>query len=126
AKLGTGTGWGGTDQRLPVQGEGFDVVVAGELLEHVRFPDRLVAEVRRVLRPGGTFLGSVPNVYRLKSRLRFLFGRSPEFQDDPTHLHMYSERDLHRLLAYFEDVRVRVVVGWMGRLYRVRLENDVV
>src|SRR5207248_1367135 len=88
AKLGIETRWADVDEALPFPGASFDVVVAGELLEHVRDPERLMGEVSRLLRPGGTFVGSVPNAFRLKNRLRFLLGRKPE--DDPTHLHMFS------------------------------------
>jgi 2-polyprenyl-6-hydroxyphenyl methylase/3-demethylubiquinone-9 3-methyltransferase len=41
---------------LPFPAESFDVVVAGEILEHVEDLDAAVAEVARVLRPGGTFV----------------------------------------------------------------------
>lgn len=41
---------------LPFRDEVADVVVAGEVLEHVEDPDRLVAEACRVLRPGGTLV----------------------------------------------------------------------
>jgi SAM-dependent methyltransferase len=126
AKLGIETVWADADEPLPFPDASFDVAVAGELLEHVRFPDRLVAEVRRVLRPGGLFAGSVPNVFRLKSRLRFLLGRPPEFQDDPTHLRIYSERDLRRLLAEFGDVEVRFVAGRLVPLHPRLFANDVV
>src|SRR5207247_8421852 len=44
AQLGIHTVWGDADEPLPFEAEHFDVVVAGELLEHVSFPDRLVAE----------------------------------------------------------------------------------
>jgi 2-polyprenyl-6-hydroxyphenyl methylase/3-demethylubiquinone-9 3-methyltransferase len=40
--------------QLPLADASADVVVAGEVLEHVADPWRLVAEVCRVLRPGGT------------------------------------------------------------------------
>ena len=41
---------------LPFADEVADVVVAGEVLEHVTEPLRLVAEACRVLRPGGTLV----------------------------------------------------------------------
>jgi 2-polyprenyl-6-hydroxyphenyl methylase/3-demethylubiquinone-9 3-methyltransferase len=41
---------------LPVRDESVDVVVAGEVFEHVRDLDRMVAEIARVLRPGGTLV----------------------------------------------------------------------
>jgi 2-polyprenyl-6-hydroxyphenyl methylase/3-demethylubiquinone-9 3-methyltransferase len=40
--------------KLPLAEASADVVVAGEVLEHVNDPKRLIAEVCRVLRPGGT------------------------------------------------------------------------
>ncbi len=42
--------------RLPFADGTFDVVVAGEILEHVEDLARLVGEVCRVLRPGGTLV----------------------------------------------------------------------
>jgi SAM-dependent methyltransferase len=126
AALGIETVWADLDEPLPFPDADFDVVVAGEVLEHVRFPDRLLAEARRVLRPGGLLLGSVPNSYRLKSRLRFLLGRPPEFADDPTHLHMFSPGDLRGLLAGFEEPRLRFVAGRLTRLHPRLFGNDVV
>lgn len=40
--------------RLPFRDEAFDVVVAGEMLEHVADTDAVVSELCRVLAPGGT------------------------------------------------------------------------
>ena len=41
---------------LPFEDDSFDVVYAGWMLYHVRDLDRALAEIRRVLRPGGTFV----------------------------------------------------------------------
>jgi SAM-dependent methyltransferase len=112
------------EQPLPLEDASFDAVVAGELLEHLRFPDALVAEIRRVLRPGGVLVGSVPNAFRVQSRLRFLRGRPPE--DDPTHLRMFSPAALRELLAGFEGVQLSYVGGRYRRLHPRLLARDLV
>ena len=111
------------EEPLPFDDESFDAVVAGELLEHLQFPDALVAEVRRVLRPGGVLVGSVPNAFRLQSRLRFLRGRPPE--DDPTHLRMFSPDAMRALLRGFRDVRLDYVGGRYRRLHPRLLARDL-
>jgi 2-polyprenyl-3-methyl-5-hydroxy-6-metoxy-1,4-benzoquinol methylase len=126
AKLGIETHWADLDEPLVFGDERFDVVVAGELLEHLRFPDRLAAEAWRVLRPGGFFAGSVPNTYRLKSRLRFLLGHPPEFADDPTHLRAFAGRDVLRLLQGFERPELRYVAGRLVPLSPRLFANDIV
>jgi SAM-dependent methyltransferase len=125
ARAGLETVWADLDEPLPFEDESFDAVVAGELLEHLRFPDRVVGEARRMLRPGGLFLGSVPNTYRLKSRLRFLLGRPPEFADDPTHLHMFCGADVLRLLAGFEEPELRYLAGRLTPLWPRLFANDI-
>ena len=90
----------------------------------MQFPDALVAEARRILRPGGVLVGSVPNAFRLQSRLRFLRGRPPE--DDPTHLRMFSADAMRGLLAGFDDVRIAFVGGRYRRLSPRLLARDLV
>jgi len=46
----------GDARRIPLSNGCADVVVAGEVLEHVPDLDRVVAEVTRILRPGGTLV----------------------------------------------------------------------
>jgi SAM-dependent methyltransferase len=123
-KLGIETRWADLDEPLPFEDESFDAVVAGELLEHLRDPRRVVAEVGRVLRPGGTFVASVPNAYRLKNRLRFALGRKPE--DDPTHLQMFAPSDVRALLNDFEDSRLHFIAGRLVPLHARLFANDIV
>ncbi len=123
-KIGIETHWADLDQPLPFGDGSFDVVVAGELLEHLRDPRTVVGEVRRVLRPGGTFVASVPNAYRLKNRLRFLLGRKPE--DDPTHLQMFAPHDVRALLAGFDEPRLHFIAGRLVRLQPRLFANDIV
>jgi SAM-dependent methyltransferase len=124
AKLGIETRWADVDEPLPFEDGSFDVVVAGELLEHVRDPGRLAGEAERLLRPGGTFVGSVPNAFRLKNRLRFLLGRKPE--DDPTHLHMFSPDDVRSLLGRLEQPELHFIAGRFVPLHARLFANDIV
>jgi len=112
------------EEPLPFEDASFDVVVAGELLEHLQFPEALVAEARRVLRRGGVFVGSVPNAFRVQSRLKFLRGRPPE--DDPTHLHLFSPDAVRELLAGFDAVRIEYVGGRYRHLGARLLARDLV
>jgi SAM-dependent methyltransferase len=123
AELGIEPLWADAGEPLPVPDESFDVVVVGELLEHLPFPERTVAEVRRVLEPGGRLVGSVPNGYRVKNRLRFALGRAPEA--DPTHLHLFSPDAIRKLLADFDDVELRFVAGRFTRLHPRLFANDM-
>jgi SAM-dependent methyltransferase len=118
ARLDIETVWADIEDELPFPDGTFDVVVAGEVLEHLADPALAVEHVRRVLKPGGRFVGSVPNAFRLKSRLRVLAGRHPE--TDPTHLQLFSPEALRLLLGSFQDVEVVFAVGryvrWHPRL----------
>lgn len=48
-------------EELPFEDGAFDVVLSFDLFEHIARIDRHVAEVRRVLKPGGYYLFQTPN-----------------------------------------------------------------
>jgi ubiquinone/menaquinone biosynthesis C-methylase UbiE len=94
---------------LPFPSSTFDIVVCTEVLEHLRFPGKALAEIRRVLRPDGRLVGSVPNATRLRNRWGFLCG---ELYEDPTHLRLYSPDTLRdTLAAEFQAVEILPVSG---------------
>lgn len=95
-KLKIKTLWMDLNQEFISASGEFDVVVACEVMEHIFFTEPFLENIFRVLKPGGIFIGSVPNAFRLKNRIKFLFGK--EFETDATHVHMYSHDSLSRLL----------------------------
>ncbi|GAB2697960.1 class I SAM-dependent methyltransferase [Thalassiella azotivora] len=76
-------------ERLPVGDASVDAVVAFDVLEHLEDDARAVAEVARVLRPGGSFLVAVPVDMRLWSDHDVAVG----------HVRRYDRTGLLRLLA---------------------------
>ncbi len=56
-------------------GEGFDAVIAVDALGRVRDSEALLENVKRVLRPGGRFVTSVPNFGHWYPRFRVVSGR---------------------------------------------------
>jgi ubiquinone/menaquinone biosynthesis C-methylase UbiE len=52
----------GRGEQLPFAGESFDLIVCIWVLEHLRDPEGVLREVRRVLRPGGHFVFLTPNL----------------------------------------------------------------
>ncbi len=68
------------NQGLPFEDGRFDCVVLQEVIEHLQNPVLVMKEIHRVLKPGGVFILSTPNMLNLSSRFRFLlsgfyFGR---------------------------------------------------
>jgi len=78
--------------------EKFDVIVMGEVLEHLFFPNKVLDKVVERLEDGGYFIGSVPNAFSLKNRLRYLLGRKKNTPlEDPTHINQFSYEELREL-----------------------------
>jgi glycosyltransferase involved in cell wall biosynthesis len=91
------------DQGIPAEaGTGFDVVLAADVLEHVRQPDRLLRDARAVLAPGGTVAASVPNFAHWYPRLRVVLGRFDYDRRgilDAGHVRFFTAASFERLAA---------------------------
>ena len=88
--------WADFSLQIPIPTSSFDVVIAGEVIEHLPYPEITISEVSRILKPEGLFIGSVPNSYHLKNRLRVLKGRLIDY--DQTHLRAYNVMLLRQYL----------------------------
>jgi SAM-dependent methyltransferase len=67
--------------RLPFADASFDGVVSSEVLEHLEDPHHLARECARILRPGGMFVLTTPNILHAYSRLHFLLLGTCDFFD---------------------------------------------
>jgi 2-polyprenyl-3-methyl-5-hydroxy-6-metoxy-1,4-benzoquinol methylase len=103
---------------LPLDDSSFDVVWAGEVIEHVADGSGWLSELRRVLRSGGLLLLSTPDHGSLSRLWLGLSRRAFEARFDPRsdHLRFYARRALAELLADFgfEEVTVAGAGGLPG------------
>jgi 2-polyprenyl-3-methyl-5-hydroxy-6-metoxy-1,4-benzoquinol methylase len=91
-----------------LNGEKFDVIVCGEVLEHLYFPDIVLGKVAKHLKEGGIFLGSVPNAFSLRNRIRYAMGTKKYTPvSDPTHINHFEWKELTDLMKkHFSKVEL--------------------
>lgn len=100
------------ERALPFGAERFDAVLLSEVVEHVACLPTLLAECRRVLRPGGALVLTTPNRWDVRRLAGALGGPTWTGHLDPTHINLQTPvtvRD-HLRRAGFRAVRVRA--GW--------------
>jgi SAM-dependent methyltransferase len=72
----------------------FDMVIVWHVLEHLKHPDQVIEEIRRILKPGGTLIISVPNFSSWQARWA---GENWFHLDLPRHLFHFPLPALRRL-----------------------------
>jgi 2-polyprenyl-3-methyl-5-hydroxy-6-metoxy-1,4-benzoquinol methylase len=109
--------WMDIEEPWEMRDESYDVVVAGEILEHLEHPEMVVQQAWKVLRPSGMLIGSIPNDFNWRHTLQ----HQPQSED---HKMRYRYGDLESLLRFFVRVEVvpigllkgRVLPAWVMRL----------
>lgn len=97
--------------RFPYADEEFTTVVCGELIEHLfEDPMHLMSEVNRILKPGGHFVVTTPNIAAMRGVAAILQGYHPGFfhayikpaadgEVDARHNREYTPQEIHHLLT---------------------------
>src|SRR5579864_5670842 len=97
----------------------FDVIIMGDVLEHLQWPNEALERLKRYLRPGGYLVVSLPNVSHGDVILNLLQGRFPYHETgllDITHFRFFGLADIVTLFSsagyeISELTKVKVDVG---------------
>jgi SAM-dependent methyltransferase len=112
-------------EQLPFADSTFDFVFAHGVVQYTANPQRLVDEVRRVLKPGGEAVFQVYNRISWLNALSKLMKVGLEHDDAPVLL-KFSAGEFRKLLTGFREVRIvperfpvksRLHGGWKGAVY---------
>jgi len=105
--------------KIPLKSEFFDLVVVGEIIEHIYDTDFFLQEIYRLLKKDGFLLISTPNIASFGRRLMLLFGINPIIENSP------NETDSSGHIRYFTFRTLKVLLNKQG--FRVLLRSsDVV
>ena len=110
-------------ETLPFKEDSFDIVISSEVIEHLNEPEKLIREIRRLLKRRGVFIVTTPSRFtytRLigkmipspfkKTLRKFVYHISPGKDENP-HIREYSRRELKKMFQDNEFIVERIESG---------------
>jgi len=76
----------------------FNIIFAGEVIEHIIDDERFLSEINELLALDGILVLTTPNLFFLVNRILFPFGKIPYFAYAPYHYHFYDKKIISSLI----------------------------
>jgi 2-polyprenyl-3-methyl-5-hydroxy-6-metoxy-1,4-benzoquinol methylase len=95
--------------KIPFEREKFEVIIFGDVLEHLRWPNTILNNVSNILDKNGEIIASIPNIANIKIRIKLLLGSWNYTKDgilDETHLRFFTKKSILKL---FDDENYKVI-----------------
>ena len=103
--------------KLPFKNNGFDFIIAADVIEHVYNTKKTFSELVRVLKPKGKILISTPYYGFIKNLLIITFGFDKIFDPFGQHIRFFSKKSLFSIVTS-EGLSV-TKHGYYGRFYPI-------
>lgn len=110
------------NEGLPFKKSSFDVVIGLEVLEHLYNPYEMMKEIRRVLRPGGYAIISMPNTASIFSRIGQLYEKRLDELDIYWHHHQPSITSIRNLIS--KELKIEKEI-YISSFRRLRMFNPI-
>jgi len=115
--------YAGTLQQAGFPAESFDVITMNHVIEHVHDPLALLAECRRILRPGGRLVLTTPNTDSWGHKV---FGRHWRGLEPPRHFMIFSLQNLEQCTkrSHFDTLALRSISRWGRDIFMASKEIE--
>jgi len=104
---------------FPFKDRVFDIIIIGDVLEHLVSPDKVLLMLKKYLKKNGQLIVSLPNFRHYSILKKIIFNKTFEYEDsgilDKTHLRFFCKKDMVKL---FEKN------GYKVSLLKSGIEND--
>lgn len=109
-------------------GATYDTIFFNDSLEHMVDPEKTLSIAKRLLRPGGRIICSIPNFLYAPSVARIILTRDFKYRErgilDQTHLRFFTRKSIERLIGC-AGLDLKVITGindyihrsWSARLF---------
>jgi len=110
------------EERFPYRNNFFDIIMTEGLFQHLYDPELTIKEIKRVLKPGGFFIGSIPNNYHIIHRISYILAKPHDsflFRDRAAQISssFFTLKSFRELIGkYFE---VEICTGRVGKFSRI-------
>jgi len=111
--------WDFNEGKIPLKNRSVDLIIAGEIIEHLLNPVLFLRECNRILREEGEIILSTPNICSLKNRMRILFNKIPQNAAMPVN-YPYEER--YSIQNHIADFNFKVLEDLLKKA-RFKLED---
>lgn len=90
------------DQNLDFEKHDFDIIIFGDVLEHLRDPFAAISYCKKLLKKGGRIITSIPNLMNIDVMRQLLNGDFTYTEIgllDKTHIHMFTYNEIIRMFT---------------------------
>ena len=96
-------------KEIPYKEKSFDVILFGDILEHLKYPQNILEKSEKYLKDDGFICISIPNIANWRIRLNLLFGKFEYTEGgllDESHLRFFTKKTAEKFIL---DAGFRII-----------------
>lgn len=108
---------------IDLPGEYFDCIVFNDVLEHFTYPDIILKECKKLLRPEGAIVASIPNVRYIGNLKELIIKKDWKYKKeggilDYTHFRFFTQKSILRMFKE-AGYKIELIKGLPTKMYWV-------